>query len=159
MRRSAIKAGVVYGMIPRHQRRPVPVVFLQDGGDADLYTWQAAGLAKAPDQGRPAASADGRSRGLTSPRPDDLAGLDCTAELARAAAGAAAPSREPLEWMLVTSLARVTAPWPDAVAAYEQREASIREEGDKFRKQMAAVDRRLEVAAGALAVLGITPPG
>ena len=160
MRRSAIKAGVVYGMTPRHRRQPVPVVFLQDGSTADLYTWRAAGLSKAAAQGRPFASADGRSRGLvavTSSRPEDLEGLDCPAELARAAAGAAAPSREALEWTLVTSLARVTAPWPDAIAAYEQREASNREEGDRFRAQMAAVDRQLEAAASALAVLGITP--
>jgi hypothetical protein len=147
-------------MLPRHQGRPFPVVFLQDGRSSDLFTWQGGRLVKAPGQGRIFADPAGRSEGLAAvsgPGPEDVAGVDCAAELARLTAGAGRPAGDTLSWTLVTSLARVAGPWPDVIAAYEANQAGIRAEGARVRAEMAAVDSRLDAVAGVLAVLGITP--
>jgi hypothetical protein len=162
MKRKDIKAGVVYTEV-RAYGIPSPLVFLEDGAATvwlepynnlrrgDPYI--ACRPAEKPHRER---GRSGRSQGYATVwgSAEALEGLDCAAELEAFKAGGQ-PTREGLRFVLLFSLARISGPYAEAVAAHEAAIAADRAARDHAAAEAEAREDRAASIVAALAEAGV----
>lgn len=161
MKRKDIKAGVVYAET-RSYGPPDAVVFLEDGAatvwrDSADYRKTGPYIACDPqDKAKRGTGWSGRSQGYAAVRgtPELLEGLDVAAEL-EAFKARREPSRDGLWFTLVFSLGKVSGPYAEAVAAYEEEQSREREASRRRAAENDAAIRRLTAAQRAFAEFGI----
>lgn len=164
MKRSQIRAGVVYGMQRQHGSGTGPVVFLEDAGARVWTERKFGGLAYTPSDEKPGRDRLYGDRGYAVVRPpysanaaEALAALravDPAAELARFAAvprnsREQGPASDLLEFDVLVSLGRVEGEYGEVIARHEAaRRAAVerREAADRRSREQSA--RADDLAAG-----------
>ena len=116
MKRTEIRAGVVYAVRQYRESSPDPVAFLEDA-PALWQRWDGR-WTPADDPHRVLRPREGTRfkaaygyPAVAAGNPEALTGLDPAAELERLRLGVTEPRQPGTRWTLITRLATVTGPW------------------------------------------------